>query len=315
MEPEAKYTLVGIVVLMLVALLTVAFIWLKEAGGKPGDLAYSIYFVNQSLDGLQINSGVKMKGIKVGVVSSFRISSIHPGAVHVSIRVDPSAPVRENTEAAVERNILTGLASITLVNPDEKSPLLTAVPPGEEHPVIAEGESEYQRFSKSLAQMAIRADDTMQRINSTLSDENRKAFVDILGNFNRITARMEHSMSNLDHTVTSTGKAVEDFRVLSANLSKDAGRLAQRYDALGQEATIGVREFSAATRRIEQSLAGLSFSLEALIDDGNLELKATAREVRNAADALADAARKFNEPNKIIFGPGERSLGPGESLR
>lgn len=315
MEPEAKYTLVGTVVLMLAALLTVAFIWLNEAGGKPGDLAYGIYFENQSLDGLQINSGVKMKGIKVGAVSSFRISSNRPGTVYVSIRVDRSTPIRENTEAAVERNLLTGLASITLVNPDEKSPLLTAVPPGEDHPVIAEGESEYQRFSQSLAQMAIRADVTMQRINSMLSDENRKAFADILANLNRITAKIERNTNSLDHTITSVGKAAEDFRVLSANLSKDAGRLAQRYDALGQEATTGVREFSAVTRRIEQSLAQLSSSLDTLADDGNLELKATARELRDAADALAGAARKFSEPNKIIFGPGERSLGPGESLR
>ncbi len=315
MEPEAKYTLVGTVVLMLVALLTAAFIWLKEAGGKPGDLAYSIYFENQSLDGLQINSGVKMKGIKVGVVSSFRLSSNRPGTVYASIGVDPSTPVRNNTEAAVERNLLTGLASITLVNPDEKSPLLTAVPPGEDHPVIAEGESEYQRFSQSLARMAIRADDTMRRINSMLSDENRKAFVDILANLNQITAKIDSNMNNLDRTVTSTGKAAEDFRALIANLSKGAGRLAQRYDALGQETTTGVREFSAATRRTEQSLARLASSLETLADDGNLELKATAQELRNAANTLAGAARKFNEPNKIIFGPDERSLGPGESLR
>lgn len=315
MEPEAKYTLVGTVVLILMALLTVAIFWLNEAGGKPGDLAYSIYFENQSLDGLQINSGVNMRGIKVGSVSSFRISTSRPGTVYVLIRVDPSTPVRNNTEAAVERNLLTGLANITLLNPDEKSPLLTSVPPGEEHPVIAEGQSEYQRFSQSLTQMVIRADDTMQHINSMLSDDNRKAFLEILTNLNQIIARIDGNMNNLDHTVISTGKAAEDFRVLIASLSKDASRLAKRYDALGKETTTGVREFSAATRRTEQSLARLVSSLEALADDGNLELKATTQELRNAANTLAGAARKFNEPRKIILGPGERSLGPGESLR
>lgn len=313
MEPEARYTLVGTVVLVLMALLTVAFIWLKEAGGKRGDLSYIIYFEKQSLDGLQLNSDVKMKGIKVGVVNSFQISSRRPGAVYVSIRVDPSAPVRQNTRAAVERNILTGLASIALVNPSEDSPPLTEVPAGERYPVIAEGESEYQRFSQSLTQMAIRADDTMQRINLVLSDENRKAFGDVLASLNRIAAKMEHSMDKLEGTAGSVGRAADEFRTLSAGIARDADRLAQRYDVLGQEATTSMREVSAAVRRMERDLTRLSSGLDALVDDGNLELKATAQELRGAADALAGAARKFDEPRKIIFGPGEHGLGPGEA--
>lgn len=314
MEPEAKYTLVGTVVLVLLVLLTVAFIWLKQAGGKRGDLWYAIYFEKQSLDGLQLNSDVKMKGIKVGVVSSFRISSRRPGAVYVSIRVDPSAPVRENTQAAVERNILTGLASILLINPSEDSPLLTAAPPGEEHPVITEGESEYQRFSQSITQMAERADGTMQRINLLLSDENREAFGEILSNLRRISAKMDKTMARLDSAAVSVGRAADDFRTLSASITKDAGRLTERYDALGQEARVTVRELGRAVGRIEQDLTRLSAGLDALVDDGNLEFKATAQELRTAADALSTAVKKFNEPGKIIFGPSEGSLGPGESL-
>jgi phospholipid/cholesterol/gamma-HCH transport system substrate-binding protein len=142
MEPEAKYTLVGTAVLVLLALVVVAAVWLKSTGGQRNEVPYKIYFAHQSLEGLQIRGDVKMQGIKVGSVTGFRISSRRPGSVEVLIRVDSTAPVRQATGASIERQLVTGIASIRLVNTSEASPLLTEAPPDEPYPVIAEGESE-----------------------------------------------------------------------------------------------------------------------------------------------------------------------------
>ena len=93
MEPEAKYTLVGMAVVVLVALLVGALVWLRSTGGE-GDRMYKIYFSRHSLEGLQVRSDVKMLGIRVGSVTGFRISPRRPGTVEVLIRVDETAPVR-----------------------------------------------------------------------------------------------------------------------------------------------------------------------------------------------------------------------------
>ena len=50
MEPEAKYTLVGTVVLLLVALIVVAAVWLRSTGGERDIDTYKIYFARQSLE-------------------------------------------------------------------------------------------------------------------------------------------------------------------------------------------------------------------------------------------------------------------------
>ena len=130
MEPEAKYTLVGMAVVVLVALLVGALVWLRSTGGE-GDRMYKIYFSRHSLEGLQVRSDVKMLGIRVGSVTGFRISPRRPGTVEVLIRVDETAPVRKDTRATVERHLITGIASIVLINPREDSPLLTEAPPNE----------------------------------------------------------------------------------------------------------------------------------------------------------------------------------------
>ena len=121
MEPEAKYTVVGTVVLILIALIAGAVVWLRSTGGEIDDRSYKIYFERQSLEGLQPRSEVRMRGIRIGSVTGFRISTWRPGAVEVLIRVDGSAPVRESTRAVVERHIVTGIANILLINTKEKS--------------------------------------------------------------------------------------------------------------------------------------------------------------------------------------------------
>jgi hypothetical protein len=87
--------------------------------------------------------------------------------------------VRQSTRAVVERHLITGIASIRLVNLDETSPPLVATPEGEAYPLIAEGASTLEQFSESVAQLAQHADETMQRINTTLSAENQRALAEV----------------------------------------------------------------------------------------------------------------------------------------
>lgn len=307
MEPEAKYTLVGTVVMVLLALIAGAVVWLKSTGGQRDDMPYKIYFARQSLEGLQIRSDVKMKGIKVGSVTSFRISARRPGTVEVMIRVDESAPVLQSTRAEVERHLLTGIASIRLVNADEGSPPLKQVQPDEQYPLIAEGESEY-KIAESVANLAARADETLKRINRTLTDENLAALADILASLRRISANVDRSLAGLDKTVASMGRAAEQ-------VAGDTRRLADRYDKLGAESTVAVREVSASVRRVSEDVARLSARADALFADGSVELRATAQELRAAADSLGATARRLGDPGKVIFGPPPGSLGPGEAQR
>lgn len=314
MEPEAKYTLVGTAVLILLALMTAAVVWLKSTSGQGDDVPYKIYFARQSLEGLQIRSDVKMRGIKIGSVTAFRISASNPGTVEVVIRVDGSAPIRQSTRADVERHLLTGIASIRLVNATEDSLPLTAVQPGEPYPLIAEGEAEY-KWSESIAQVAQNADETLNRINRTLSDENVKALGEVLANLQRISSRLDRSLAGLDGTLASMGQAADEVRALSTGVASDARKLAARYDKLGEESTVAVREITASIRRVSDDVARLSGRADALFADGGVELRATAQELRSAADSLGATARRFGDPGKLIFGPPGGSLGPGEAAR
>jgi len=51
METEGRYTLVGTLVLAVIALLTLAIVWLAGAADHIAYQTYSLYFKQQSLDG------------------------------------------------------------------------------------------------------------------------------------------------------------------------------------------------------------------------------------------------------------------------
>ncbi len=314
MEPEARYTLVGTVVLVLVAAIAVAIVWLRSTTGEGNDVPFKIYFERQSLEGLQIRSDVKMQGIRIGAVTDFRISAKRPGSVEVVIRVQDSAPVRQDTRANVERHLLTGIASIRLTTGSEASPKLEAVQPGEAYPLIAEGEPDY-RFSETMAQVAERAGETMTRINRALSDENQKALGETLTNLSRVSARMDRSLAGVDRTLAAMERAANEVRGASASVSGEVSWLAARYDKLGEQSTLAVGEISTTVRKIGDDVERLALRMDGLLADGNVELRLTAQELRATSDSLGAAARRFSDPGKVIFGPRRESLGPGEAAQ
>jgi len=313
MEPEAKYTLVGGSVLVLLALLVAAVAWLASASRGTDVQRYTIYFARQSLEGLQVRSDVRMRGIRVGAVTGFSFAAQRPGTVEVVIGIDPATPVKESTRATVDRNLITGLATIRLQNATEDSPPIPRPGPGQRDPVIAEGASQLQQFGETANELAQRADETMRRINTTLSNENQAVLAETLVNLRNMSRNAEGAAARADAALVSIARTADAVGVATAGLSRDVTRLANRYDALGAEAGTTLRDASAAMRQVSGDVSQLSRHAESLLVDSNAEVRLTSQQLRVTADAVGIAARKFRDPRATLFGPGEASLGPGES--
>ena len=140
MEPDVRYTFIGVTLVALIAAAVVAIVWLTGAGSGDHYRKYEIVFVRQSLEGLQIGGDVAMRGIKIGQVVSYSLSSTDVNKVTVIIRIQRDAPVAENTVAVVNRTLVTGIARISLRTPVPAGPPLKTVD-GQEYPLIKEGTS------------------------------------------------------------------------------------------------------------------------------------------------------------------------------
>ena len=312
MEAEARYTLVGAAVLATAALLVLALLWIA---GKADDIAYryyTVYFRSQSMDGLDVDSAVKMRGIRVGVVSDFDFVSKPDEAVKVLIKVSEQAPVRQGAVAYVKRNVVTGLATIEITNPPDHAEFLTEVPKGEDHPVIAEGSSELDKVASAVSKMAENGAQVLDKMNDLLSDENRARFAATLANLEQLSDHLVSSRESLEAAVQGIRDASDEFRFAGASITQAATRAEGSIASVGENAQTALQEAARTLESLQKESVLISEKLQALSDAGTLELGAMSRDVRTAADAVTAAGQKLSKPKALLLGPGKEETGPGE---
>ena len=295
MEPEAKYTLVGGSVLVLLALLVGAVAWLASASRGTDVQRYKIYFARQSLEGLQVRSDVRMRGIRVGAVTGFSFS----GATGHGRGRDRHRPghAGQGEHAGDRRSQSDHRAGDDPAAEPEGGQLVDpAARPGQRDPVIAEGASQLQQFSETANELAQRADETMRRINMALSNENQAVLTEILVNLRNLSRNAEGAAVRADAALVSIGRTADSVGVATTALSRDVSRLADRYDAVGVEASTTLRDASTAMRQVSSDVSQLSRHAETLLVDTNAEVRLTSQQL--AAPPMPSARRRASSATR-----------------
>jgi phospholipid/cholesterol/gamma-HCH transport system substrate-binding protein len=267
MEPEARFTAIGAALLVLVLAAAAATVWLTRSGPRSDFRYYTVYFERQSLQGLQVGGDVEIRGVQIGRVERFAISRENINRVQVTIRIDGRTPVSTNTVAVVGRKILTGLARIDLVTPGKPGPELVEVLPGEQYPVIAEGQSDFEQLADVANRLAASGTSVLESVDELLSEKNRAALVETLASVRGMSEAIKNSAE------TTTREASGTLRELS--------RAAQ---ALERASDVGVNELRATAQ----------------------EARASAEIIARTAERLDNPRAVIFGPDPAHLGPGEK---------
>jgi phospholipid/cholesterol/gamma-HCH transport system substrate-binding protein len=328
MEAEARYTFVGASVLVLIAALVAGLVWLKNIGGKDNFERFAIHFEKQPLDGLEIGGDVTLRGIKVGRVEDYALSPTANNRVRVAVRVDRRAPVRTNTVAVVTRNFVTGIAAITLVNPEPPGPLLDVVPPGESLPVIAEGRSDLDELTGRVNKVGEMASEALANINQLLDADNRDAVKATVKNLRELSAGLNARLAALDSTLARVSSAAAEMGTGAAELGRSGTRVAAVVERSSErlettlveaertlaEARNALQQVAQATSAVQQQAVATARRLEdsaANVDD---QLGAAVTELRSTVESATRVFDRLREPRSALLGPNKGQLGPGEKL-
>ncbi|MHB1187410.1 MlaD family protein [Thiobacillus sp.] len=314
METEGRYTLVGTLVLGVIVLMTVAIVWLAGVADTIAYQTYTLYFKQQSLDGLAVGSPVKMRGIKVGVVDSYRFAQGGDEAVSVTARIDEGVPVHVGAEAYIKRNLVTGIASVEINNGPSDSPLLDEVPKGERYPVIAEGSSDIDKVATAFSRLSVNGAQVLEKMNTLLSDENQRAISQTLANLNELSGHLAANKQSLDAAVQGIRDASDEFRFAGASISQAATRAEGSIVSIGQNADVALKEATVAMVKLQHDAGLISGQIQQLTETGTLEFTNVSRDIRTSADTLTTAGQRLSNPRTILFGPGQQQLGPGEKM-
>ncbi len=260
-------------VVAMVVTIAACAVWFSKYSERGEYRNFSIYFKQHSLSGLQADSDVTMRGIKVGSVSDWQISEKDIELVKVNVRLKSGTPVKTDTRAVINRNLLTGLANVDLTGSSQGAPYLLQVPPNEDFPVIPEGTNGLEAIKNSLPELLQNTNLLVERASRFFSDENQNAVTEIIANLRSISDRLAKGE---EHFVA----ALEKFQKITGDIQRVTSTLSSKIDSISQIFESSMQNIAAETGAASKKFGG--------------------------------TMEKFDDPAELIFGPNKEALGPGE---
>lgn len=113
METKARYFLVGLFALVVIAGAFGFVYWLQTIGGLGERLVYRVRF-ERTVSGLRVGSAVLFNGVRVGEVTGLELDPDRPAQVTATIAVQQATPVRGDTRVEIDVQGLMGSPSLSL---------------------------------------------------------------------------------------------------------------------------------------------------------------------------------------------------------
>jgi len=304
MEPKVNYVLVGAFVVLFGAILIVIVLWLVRGGPQKTYRSYYAYF-GESVSGINEDSVVRYKGIKVGRVRNMRLDPENPERVRLVLDIAEGTPIKEDTVASLATQGLTGLAFVELGGGTRDSPPLTP-PPGQPYPVIK------IKPSLPLDQAASTLMTNLNEIASSLKDltdkESRASMRKTMVNLAELTAALIQREKELNKLFSSADRTLENTREATEKLPALFSRATETAAALENMA----QQIARTGKSVDSLLAGTQPDVQRFTNQTLSEAGLLIAEMRQLTERLQRLAQQVEQnPRSLLFGR-RPAPGPGE---
>ena len=219
METNVSYTVAGIFVIGLTALIILGVIWLSAGFSREETTIYKV-LMKESVSGLSLDAPVEFNGVNVGTVAKMKITKDNPELVELLLKIQQDTPVSNGTRAKLGMRALTGVAYILLEDKgNDKTPLI--VKNGELYPVIQTEPSILVRLDTTLTEIKDSFSQVSRSVKSLLNDKNLKSIKGLLESGQQSFYLIK------TETIPATNQAITNFGNLTEDLSDFANEIKQ----------------------------------------------------------------------------------------
>lgn len=272
METNVNYTIVGAFVIILLSAIFFAIIWLYSGFTFQNYSNYMVY-MQESVNGLNIDSPVEYNGVNVGSVNSIKLNPKNPQLVEVLLNIASKTPITRGTVATLNTRGLTGITYVALKDKStDLRPLVAQT--GQPYPIIPSAPSLFMRLDTALGELTKNFKEIADSIHSVLDKENLQSIKEMLLNLKTFT-----------HTLSINS---EHFNTIFDNTAKASRQLTP------------LLQSSATTLKIlETQTLPSTYHIISNLDDMSRSLSQFAIELKQ-------------NPSILIRGVDRQGLGPGE---
>ncbi len=296
METRASYVIVGAFALSILVGALLFVLW--AAKSAKGDLrAYEVLF-RQSVSGLSVGSAVSLEGVRIGQVSDIKVSPTDPGQVIVRVLVAADAPIRQNSQAMLEPQGVTGMSIVAISAGTADSPRLADIT-GEIERIPARP-SRLQEIMNNIPSILASVNEMVDRANTLLSPENTETATRLLASVTRIAETLAQNSDSIGKGMAGFGEAGQSFAA--------SGKRLETFMASAQ--TLVDKDFRNAAQSVDKAAGHISTVTDAIepgltrFSQGSLEeLHRVLVETRQLMSRLASLAQKVeSDPRRFLLG-------------
>ncbi|MBI4755423.1 MAG: MCE family protein [Betaproteobacteria bacterium] len=307
MENRAHALVAGVFALALGFATAAAAWWLS--GGRD-DTRDVVLVTTRSVDGLNVQSQVRFRGLRVGKVRDIRIDPADPRRMLVTARIAATTPISTHTRARLGVQGVTGIAYVTLDDDGTGEPLVAT--PGDHPPQVALDSSQMEGLTDAAREVAVQVRDLVGRVNRVLDQDNLDRLSRTLSSLEAASAGLESAGRRLPGVIAGVQRvlAPENLRQVQAMLgnleraSADAAPLVADMRSLVQSMQGTAARVGELTTQLGSGVASDAYPR------ANALLRDLQSNSRRLGRLLEDLERS---PQSLVFGRQKPSPGPGES--
>lgn len=304
METRAHHVLIGAFAIGVFLLALGFVLWLSKTGADRQFNDYEIVF-DEAVTGLSVGGLVQYNGIKVGEVAALRLAPEDPRKVVARVRLDASAPVRQDTRAKLGLQGVTGLAFIQLSGGAPSSPPLL---PTRQVPVprIPSEESALSKLLASGSDVVTSVNDVLLRVNEILSAENVRHVGKTLENVEQLTSALADQRNDIGVAMRQLTEATSQIKkTLSAiNAMADTTNVLLRDDTRNvlksvQAALVSIDKVAASADSLIDNNRG---AIDRFTNQGLRQLGPTLSELHETLRSLKQLSDKLGASDSLLLG-------------
>jgi phospholipid/cholesterol/gamma-HCH transport system substrate-binding protein len=305
MESQANYVAIGAFVLLVLAGIVAAALWLAGAELNPHYAVYETH-IPGSVAGLDTGAPVKVNGIDVGHVASIEQDARNPADVNVILQIRPDATIRSDSVASLEMQGLTGGRYVEITGGTFASPKLSAEP-GQRYPTIAARQSSLDALFDDAPRLMKNLNVIANRLQALLDDRNRRAIDQTLASLRDLTTSLDQHSQDLDHMLADGDSALQNL----AKASTELNTLLEHFqgtpaelDRLIASANLLADNLNDVVRTGRPGLHELTTTVPARLD----ALLTLATRLTASLDRLS--AELERNPSSVLFGVNQQGYRP-----
>ncbi|HVN83463.1 MAG TPA: MlaD family protein [Candidatus Binatia bacterium] len=243
MRSRAQTARLGVFVAVALGLMLATLIGLSGSALLQKRDRYTILF-SETVSGLEVGAAVKLLGVRVGRIESFRVRSDGVDKVDVTVSLDHGTPIRTNARAVLSGSGITGLLFVEITGGTADADLVS---PGGEIPA---GPSLLGSLTGKAENIALKTDEVLTRVLSMTEEQNVDNLKQSLENIQVATLKLKNVLEGVEGTVPAFVKAGEKLNPLMSELGDAAVALRNAGGIVGAAA--------ADTRKVAVNLETLT---------------------------------------------------------